>query len=118
MRTSRRATWRTSPPIAAPFLPGNSKADQQARIATLLSTLQNLNGPGVGCPASSRVYGQARPPLPHFHGLSESSSYRLLNSSAGEKTDRSLGERCSEMEMCRAQPWRALFEARPGVSDA
>ena len=47
-----------NPPIAAPFPTGNSKADQQARIATLLSTLQNLHGPGVGCPAVSTVYGQ------------------------------------------------------------
>ena len=47
-----------NPPIAAPFPTGSSKADQQARIATLLSTLQNLNGPGVGCPAVSTVYGE------------------------------------------------------------
>ncbi|KAI0687017.1 hypothetical protein C8Q76DRAFT_698855 [Earliella scabrosa] len=47
-----------NPGIAAPFPTGNSKQDQQARIATLLSTLQNLNGPGVGCPAVSTVYGQ------------------------------------------------------------
>ena len=47
-----------NPPIAAPFPTSNSKADQQARIATLLSTLQNLHGAGVGCPAVSTVYGQ------------------------------------------------------------
>ncbi|KAI0823264.1 hypothetical protein BC628DRAFT_1385512 [Trametes gibbosa] len=47
-----------NPPIAAPFPTGNSKPEQQARIATLLSTLQNLHGPGVGCPAVSTVYGQ------------------------------------------------------------
>ncbi|PIL26651.1 hypothetical protein GSI_11276 [Ganoderma sinense ZZ0214-1] len=45
-------------PILAPFPTGDSKAEQQARIATLLSTLQNLRGPGVGCPAVSTVYGQ------------------------------------------------------------
>lgn len=47
-----------NPPIAAPFPTGNSKPEQQARIATLLSTLQNLHGPGQGCPAVSTVYGQ------------------------------------------------------------
>ncbi|RDX46550.1 hypothetical protein OH76DRAFT_1406858 [Lentinus brumalis] len=47
-----------NPPISTPFPTGNSKADQQARISTLLSTLQNLHGPGVGCPAVSTVYGQ------------------------------------------------------------
>ncbi|KAH9849463.1 hypothetical protein C2E23DRAFT_737174 [Lenzites betulinus] len=47
-----------NPPIAAPFPTGNSKPEQQARIATLLSTLQNLHGPGVGCPAVSTVYAQ------------------------------------------------------------
>ncbi|TBU37634.1 anthranilate phosphoribosyltransferase [Dichomitus squalens] len=47
-----------NPPIAAPFPTGNSKGEQQARIATLLSTLQNLHGPGVGCPAVSTVYGR------------------------------------------------------------
>lgn len=47
-----------NPGIAMPFPTGNSKGEQQARIATLLSTLQNLHGPGVGCPAVSTVYGQ------------------------------------------------------------
>ena len=47
-----------NPGIATPFPTGNSKPEQQARIATLLSTLQNLHGPGVGCPAVSTVYGQ------------------------------------------------------------
>ena len=48
----------TNPSVGASFPTGNSKADQQARIVTLLSTLQNLNGPGVGCPAVATVYGQ------------------------------------------------------------
>lgn len=47
-----------NPSIPAPFPTGGSKADKQARIATLLSTLQNLHGPGVGCPAVSTVYAQ------------------------------------------------------------
>lgn len=47
-----------NPGVATPFPTGNSKTDQQLRISTLLSTLQNLNGPGVGCPAVSTVYGQ------------------------------------------------------------
>lgn len=47
-----------NPAVLTPFPTGSSKGDQQARIATLLSTLQNLHGPGVGCPAVSTVYGQ------------------------------------------------------------
>ena len=46
-----------NPSVGAPFPSGNSKSAQQARIVTLLSTLQNLHGPGVGCPAVSTVYG-------------------------------------------------------------
>ncbi|KAH9932816.1 uncharacterized protein BXZ73DRAFT_101352 [Epithele typhae] len=46
-----------NPGIGAPFPTGNSKGEQQARISTLLSTLQNLHGPGVGCPAVATVYG-------------------------------------------------------------
>ena len=49
-----------NPAVLTPFPTGSSKGDQQARIATLLSTLQNLHGPGVGCPAVSTVYGQLR----------------------------------------------------------
>ena len=47
-----------NPGIPISFPTGNSKPEQQARIASLLSTLQNLHGPGVGCPAVSTVYGQ------------------------------------------------------------
>ena len=47
-----------NPSVAVSFPTGSSKADQQARIGALLVTLQNLNGPGVGCPAVSTVYGQ------------------------------------------------------------
>ena len=47
-----------NPAVLTPFPTGSAKGDQQARIATLLSTLQNLHGPGVGCPAVSTVYGQ------------------------------------------------------------
>ena len=47
-----------NPSVAVSFPTGSSKAYQQARIGALLVTLQNLNGPGVGCPAVSTVYGQ------------------------------------------------------------
>ena len=47
-----------NPSMGGSFPTGSSKADQQARIVTLLSTLQNLHGAGVGCPAVSTVYGQ------------------------------------------------------------
>ncbi|KAL7279514.1 hypothetical protein PYCCODRAFT_1439817 [Trametes coccinea BRFM310] len=47
-----------NPSVKLSFPSGNSKADQQARINALLVTLQNIHGPGVGCPAVSTVYGQ------------------------------------------------------------
>ncbi|KAH9895304.1 hypothetical protein C8Q73DRAFT_730720 [Cubamyces lactineus] len=47
-----------NPSVSLSFPTGSSKADQQARINALLVTLQNINGPGVGCPAVSTVYGQ------------------------------------------------------------
>ncbi|KAJ3223678.1 hypothetical protein HK099_000853 [Clydaea vesicula] len=39
--------------IKVSFPTGNSNADKIERINTALVTLQNLNGPGVGCPAAS-----------------------------------------------------------------
>jgi len=42
--------------ISVSFPTGDSKADRLARIQTVLVTLQNLNGPGVGCPAASTTY--------------------------------------------------------------
>ncbi|KAH9889902.1 hypothetical protein C8Q73DRAFT_747653 [Cubamyces lactineus] len=47
-----------NPSVGVSFPTGSSKADQQARIVALLVTLQNIHGPGVGCPAVSTVYGQ------------------------------------------------------------
>ncbi|OBZ71453.1 hypothetical protein A0H81_08519 [Grifola frondosa] len=55
-----------NPSVAVSFPTDNSKASQQARIVALLVTLQNLNGPGVGCPGVHRVWAAAaadqRPP--------------------------------------------------------
>lgn len=39
------------PPLKFPT--GNSPGDKIARITAVLITLQNLNGPGKGCPAVS-----------------------------------------------------------------
>ena len=47
-----------NPGIGVSFPTGNSKGEQQARIGALLVTLQNLHGPGVGCPAVASVYGK------------------------------------------------------------
>ncbi|KAH9858901.1 hypothetical protein C2E23DRAFT_717963 [Lenzites betulinus] len=47
-----------NPTVSLSFPTSNSKGDQQARINALLVTLQNINGPGQGCPAVSTVYGQ------------------------------------------------------------
>jgi len=42
-----------NPSVAVTFPTGNSNADKSARITAALITLQNLNGPGKGCPAAS-----------------------------------------------------------------
>jgi hypothetical protein len=42
-----------NPGIGVKFPTGNSNADKIARIQAGLVTLQNLRGPGVGCPAVS-----------------------------------------------------------------
>ncbi|KAJ3753904.1 hypothetical protein EV360DRAFT_87351 [Lentinula raphanica] len=45
-----------NPGIAVSFPSDNSQASQLARIDAALVTLQNLNGAGVGCPASSTTF--------------------------------------------------------------
>lgn len=47
-----------NPSVTLSFPTGNSKEDQLARISAALITLQNLNGPGVGCPAVSTTFLQ------------------------------------------------------------
>ncbi|KAI0768879.1 hypothetical protein BC629DRAFT_1292498 [Irpex lacteus] len=42
-----------NPTVAVSFPLGNSKPEQAARIQASLVALQNLNGPGVGCPAAA-----------------------------------------------------------------
>ncbi|KAH7096729.1 hypothetical protein BKA62DRAFT_489653 [Auriculariales sp. MPI-PUGE-AT-0066] len=42
-----------NPSISVSFPLDDSKASQSARITAALISLQNLNGPGVGCPAAS-----------------------------------------------------------------
>ncbi|KAK0185727.1 hypothetical protein F5146DRAFT_1071250 [Armillaria mellea] len=45
-----------NPSVLVSFPEDNSQASQLARIQTALVTLQNLNGPGVGCPAASTTF--------------------------------------------------------------
>jgi len=45
-----------NPSIGVSFPTDNSKGSQLARIDAALVTLQNLHGPGVGCPASSTTF--------------------------------------------------------------
>jgi hypothetical protein len=45
-----------NPGIAVSFPLGTSKGEQLARMQTALVTLQNLNGPGKGCPAASTTF--------------------------------------------------------------
>jgi hypothetical protein len=74
-------------PAAVTFPTGNSKGDQLARIQASLITLQNLNGPGKGCPAASTTFvaqqqaiqgapGKKRAPSPQDAG-------KLRTSAAG-----------------------------------
>jgi len=45
-----------NPSVAVSFPVGESRSDQLARIGAALVTLQNLRGPGVGCPAASTTF--------------------------------------------------------------
>jgi hypothetical protein len=45
-----------NPSVAVTFPTGNSNADKAGRIIASLITLQNLNGPGQGCPAVSTTF--------------------------------------------------------------
>jgi len=45
-----------NPAVAAPFPTDSSTASQITRIQTAISSLQNLSGPGVGCPAASTTF--------------------------------------------------------------
>ncbi|KAF9265276.1 hypothetical protein L218DRAFT_957467 [Marasmius fiardii PR-910] len=45
-----------NPSVPVSFPTSNSKGDQIARLQASLVTLQNLNGPGVGCPAVSTTF--------------------------------------------------------------
>ena len=46
-----------SPTVAVSFPTGNSKQDQAARIEAAIVTLQNLHGPGIGCPSAATTLG-------------------------------------------------------------
>lgn len=45
-----------NPSVAVSFPTDNSKGSQLARIQAAIVTLQNLKGPGVGCPAASTTF--------------------------------------------------------------
>ncbi|KAL0565911.1 hypothetical protein V5O48_016107 [Marasmius crinis-equi] len=45
-----------NPSVAVTFPTGQSVDDKKARLQASLVTLQNLNGPGVGCPAVSTTF--------------------------------------------------------------
>ncbi|KAH7890450.1 hypothetical protein F5I97DRAFT_31810 [Phlebopus sp. FC_14] len=47
----------TNPTVLLTFPTDNSTASQLARLNAAAVTLQNLEGPGVGCPISSTTYG-------------------------------------------------------------
>jgi hypothetical protein len=45
-----------NPSVALSFPTGSGSGDEVARIQASIITLQNLNGPGVGCPAASTTF--------------------------------------------------------------
>lgn len=45
-----------NPSVAVTFPTGQDNASKAARIQASLVTLQNLNGPGKGCPAASTTF--------------------------------------------------------------
>jgi hypothetical protein len=45
-----------NPSIAVSFPTGSDNASAAQRIEAAIVTLQNLNGPGVGCPAASTTF--------------------------------------------------------------
>jgi hypothetical protein len=45
-----------NPGVPAPFPTDNSQQSQITRLQTAISSLQNLHGPGVGCPAASTTF--------------------------------------------------------------
>lgn len=45
-----------NPGVAVSFPTDGSNASKAARIQASLVTLQNLNGPGQGCPASATTF--------------------------------------------------------------
>jgi len=47
-----------NPSVSVSFPTDNSQASQLARIHTAIVTMQNLNGPGVGCPSVSTTFDQ------------------------------------------------------------
>jgi hypothetical protein len=55
-----------NPSVAAPFPTDNSPQSKVTRIQTTIAALQNLNGPGVGCPAASTTFSVREPALSIF----------------------------------------------------
>ena len=45
-----------NPTVSVSFPTGDSKADKSARLNAAATTLQNLNGPGKGCPVVSTTF--------------------------------------------------------------
>ncbi|KAF7356562.1 hypothetical protein MVEN_00989900 [Mycena venus] len=55
-RTLPPDTTSTTPAVPAPFPTDDSKQSQITRLQTAISSLQNLHGAGVGCPAASTTF--------------------------------------------------------------
>jgi len=62
-----------NPTIPVSFPTDNSQASQLARLQTAIVTLQNLNGPGVGCPAASTTFSAQQKAIQDGTGAATSS---------------------------------------------
>lgn len=67
-----------NPSIAVSFPTSDSKADQLARIQASLVTLQNLRGPGQGCPASSTTFVAQQAAIQNLPGKRDVSNIAAL----------------------------------------
>jgi hypothetical protein len=63
-----------NPSVKVSFPTGDSKQDQSARISAASITIQNLNGPGKGCPFVSTKLGALQKAIDQGTGVSSSAN--------------------------------------------
>lgn len=79
-----------NPSIAVSFPTDNSKASQLARIETAIVTLQNLKGPGVGCPAASTTFVAQQKAIQNSNGSPQPPPTAPLSTATPSQTTSSV----------------------------